>query len=313
MDLKQLSYFMLIHEHGSISKAASAAGVVQPALSSQIRKLEAEFGVPLFVRTHRGVVPTSAGDRIYQLAASITANIADAKQDLSALVEADQVGGRIKVGFPPSLARGIFSPLMTSFTNDFPNVKVTMMEAFSGTLTEWVIDGRIDFAIGAVPLDVAGLRQRKIYTDNIVLISGQPIAGKQLEPCRLDNIPGLKLILPSEAHSFGAVVRKYLEEGRIVADSTVEVDGASGGIALARSTDWAGLCPFCAVHGDLRRNQIYVNPIAAPELKWDLYLLYDEKRPLTAAAHRFIAMVERELAELKKVWTELSRTSSEAI
>jgi LysR family transcriptional regulator, nitrogen assimilation regulatory protein len=306
MDLKQLSYFMLIYEEGSFSKAASKAGVVQPALSSQVRKLELEFGVTLFVRTSRGVEPTAAGNLLYDLASSITKSIADAKHKLADLVQSEQVGGTIKVGLPPSLARGIFSPVMTRFTADYPKVEIRMIEGFSGMLTEWVREGRIDFAIGAVPVDAGGLRQRKIHRDQIVLVSGQPLAGPQFTPCRLDRIPNLKLILPSRGNSFGEAVRELINKGEIVVKTTVEVDGTSGGLELARSTDWAGLTPFVAVHADVETNNMCVHPIVSPALSWDLFLLYDEKKPLAPAANRFIEVVERELQNIRATWAKFT-------
>lgn len=306
MDLKQISYFMLIYEEGSFSKAASKAGVVQPALSSQVRKLEAEFGVTLFVRTSRGVEPTTAGQLLYDLSVSITNGIADAKQKLAALVQSEQVSGTIKVGLPPSLSRGIFSRVITRFVADYPNVETKMVEAFSGTLTEWVQDGRVDFAIGAMPIDATGLRQRKLHREQVVLICGKPIAGPQFTPCRLNQIPELKLIVPSKGHSFGEEVLKLLASGEIVAKSTVEIDGTSGSLELARSTDWACLCPFAAVHADVEANNIYVYPIIAPTLSWDLFLLYDQKKPLAPAATRFVEVVEQELLHVRRVWEELS-------
>lgn len=306
MDLKQISYFMLIYEEGSFSKAASRAGVVQPALSSQIRKLEAEFGVTLFVRTSRGVESTAAGDLLYDLALSITKDIADAKQKLASLIQSEQVNGTIKVGLPPSLSRGIFSRVITRFVADYPNVETKMVEGFSGTLTEWVQDGRVDFAIGAVPVEATGLRQRKLHQEQVVLISGQPIAGPQFTPCYLDRIPNLKLIMTSRSHSFGEEVSRLIAEGEIVVKSTVEIDGTSGSLELARSTDWACLCPFVAVHSDVEANNIFVYPIVAPALSWDLFLLYDHKRPLTPAATRFVEVVEQELHQVRKVWAKLS-------
>lgn len=306
MDLRQISYLMLICEEGSFNKAASKAGVVQPALSAQVRKLESEFGVTLFVRTPRGVRPTAAGTLLYDLAASITKQIADAKQKLAEIVQSEQVSGPIKVGFPPSLARGIFSPVITRFSADYPNVEIKMIEGYSGTLTEWVKDGRVDFAIGAVPVESAGLRQRKIYQDQVVLISGRPLAGTQFTPCHLDQIPHLKLILPSKGNSFGEAVRRLIIEGKIVVQSTVEIDGTSGSLELARSTDWACLCPFVAVHADVSNNNIFVYPIASPALTWDLFVLYDQKKPLTPAATCFVKVVERELQRVRMVWVDLN-------
>src|SRR3954447_10680065 len=61
MTLQQLTYFLAAAEHGSFSAAADALHMAQPSLSEQIRRLEAELGVPLFARAGRGLTLTEAG------------------------------------------------------------------------------------------------------------------------------------------------------------------------------------------------------------------------------------------------------------
>src|SRR3954468_1804961 len=62
MTLQQLTYFLAAVEHGSFSAAAEALLMSQPSLSEQVRRLEAELGVPLFTRVGRGLAPTEAGE-----------------------------------------------------------------------------------------------------------------------------------------------------------------------------------------------------------------------------------------------------------
>ena len=61
MDIRQLRYFLGVVRAGSFSRAAEILGVVQPALGAQIRRLEAELGLPLLRRLPRGVVVTPPG------------------------------------------------------------------------------------------------------------------------------------------------------------------------------------------------------------------------------------------------------------
>lgn len=306
MDIKQLEYIKLIYEEKSISKAASKAGVVQPAISAQLRKLEAAIGLSLFVRTSQGVIATAAGEEVYQLAISVKKSIGQTEERLADLMEKELVTGSITVGLPPSVARGIFSDVFPKFSRLYPQVRVKLMEAYSGILTEWVKSGRVDLAIGAVPVKSSILKQRRLHTDQVVLISGEPIAGRQFTPCHLDKLPNLKLTLPSPGNSFGQTVRDLIATGEIVVANTVEIDGTSGALTLARSTDWACLCPFVAVHRDVRKHEMYIYPIKSPQLTWDLHLLFDERRPLSALASEFVRIVEEELRRIRAAWEELS-------
>ena len=75
MTLQQLTYFLAAAEHGSFSAAAESLFMAQPSLSEQIRRLEAELGVPLFVRIGRGLRLTEAG-RLFMPHAERTAEAA---------------------------------------------------------------------------------------------------------------------------------------------------------------------------------------------------------------------------------------------
>ena len=77
MHLEDMKYLISIIDNKSINKAAKELQLTQPALSTAIGKLEQELGVPLLKRSYKGVVPTEAGDRIYEEAKSILNMIAE--------------------------------------------------------------------------------------------------------------------------------------------------------------------------------------------------------------------------------------------
>lgn len=133
MDLKQISYFMWVYEEGSFSKAASKANVVQSALSMQIRRIEDEFGVLLFNRLSRGVEPTEAGRKFYERCIPIARNFALAQEELSGAGETSAISGIVRVGLPGSFNRGILSSVLLPFMERYPDVQLTISEAYTGT------------------------------------------------------------------------------------------------------------------------------------------------------------------------------------
>lgn len=298
MDLKQISYFSWVYEEGSFSAAARKANVVQPALSMQIRRLEEEFSVKLFDRTANGVKPTAAATRLYQVCLTITREIAVAKEALCACSIDDESTGPVRVGMPPAISRGIIAPVLLEFLDLYPNAEISIVEAYTGTVNELVNAGRVDFAFGTYPANYAGFMQRRIFSDSVALLSAKPLNGPSFTPCDLTQMEGLKLILPSANNSFANFVRDCTANGLIRPAKTLEIDGNVGGFEFTMSSDWALLTPFVSVSGRLYEG-LHVYPVINPIIPFDIYLVYDQRRPLSSLAYRFVDSVQKQLHRVK--------------
>lgn len=296
MDLKQLTYFTWVYDAGSFTAAAEKARVVQPTLSMQIKRLETELGVKLFERTRGGVKPTRAGALLYQHSLAIIREMAVASDAFTEIKAGEAIAGKIIAGIPPVLSRGVIGATILEFLGRYPNVDVAIKEAYTGTVVDWVREGKVDFAFGAMPASGPGLMQRLIYRDTVFLLSGKPLNGDNYTPFDLSTFRGLKVILPSPKHSFGAFVRDCIEKGSIIADGMIEIDGYVGGMELPKVSDWVSLLPFVAI-ADGNLDGLYAYPVSNPKIPFDVYLVYDQRRPLSPAALRFIDIVTRHLRE----------------
>ncbi len=305
MDLKQISYFMWVYEEGSFSKAAAKANVVQSALSMQIRRIEDEFGVLLFNRLARGVEPTPAGQKFYERCVPIARNFALAKEELAGASDLANLSGEIRVGLPGSFNRGVLQNVLLPFMDRYPDVHLTISEAYTGTLIDWVREGNVDFALGVRPSEEGGLIQKLIYRDRVVLMSGTPLNGPTFHSCDLCRVDGLKLILPAHNQSFGSLVQDYIDKGHIKAAKLIEINGTVGAFELARHSDWGVLTPFIALCRETDRSDIHIYPVSNPEIPFDLYLVYDKRRPPNLAARQFIAAIQAELRAVDQIWQSL--------
>jgi LysR family transcriptional regulator, nitrogen assimilation regulatory protein len=197
MDLRQIMYFMSAYEERSITKAARKVGLVQPALSVQIKRLEDEFGGALFVRQRGGIDPTALGISFYKLCQPIRASIAQAQQSMRDLREPGQVFGGVRCGFPPSYFKAVLGAVLSDFAERYPGVDLTVREGYGGTLRRWVADGELDFAFGSSSQAASGLADITVFEEDLALVSGRPLAGKSFTPCDIGSIADLKLMLPS--------------------------------------------------------------------------------------------------------------------
>jgi LysR family nitrogen assimilation transcriptional regulator len=145
MDLRQLKYFVQIAETGNFSRAAEVLRIAQPSLSQQIKRLEKELGVPLFVRHARGVTATEHGQQLYDHARRILQEIDDAKDALHS--QTSDPSGRVSIGLATSACRGLSMPLLRVMAERLPNVTVHLVEAMTGYLDELIQAGRLDVAL----------------------------------------------------------------------------------------------------------------------------------------------------------------------
>jgi DNA-binding transcriptional LysR family regulator len=104
MDVKRLQHLRLAVEAGSISAAAAALGLSQPALTKSIRGLEAELGVALLERRARGVVPTACGEALLRRAGPVSVLLGDALREIAALRGGPREEAAIGAGALPRFA-----------------------------------------------------------------------------------------------------------------------------------------------------------------------------------------------------------------
>jgi DNA-binding transcriptional LysR family regulator len=143
MDLRQLAHFVAVAEEQHFTQAAKRVRVAQSTISTSIRALEREFGVPLFVRTTRRVKLTDAGAALLPDARRTLA-AADAARARVAAV-AGLIAGKVSIGTGKALHVDITDGLQR-FCTEHPEIDVELLQAGSIHLLEAVGDGRLDFA-----------------------------------------------------------------------------------------------------------------------------------------------------------------------
>lgn len=142
VELRQLRYFVEIAEQGSFTKAAETLAIAQPALTTQIQKLEAEFSAQLFVRTTRGVVLTPVG-AVVREQAQRTLDAADATQRAARLA-ADAASARLLVGFSRIFPFIPIARTVRRVRRERPNIKIELREMWSSEQMDALVSGALD-------------------------------------------------------------------------------------------------------------------------------------------------------------------------
>jgi len=166
VNLRNLKYFVAIVDAGSLTAAAEAIAIAQPALSRQMRELESDLGVQLLHRTTRGVRLTPAGATLYESAHRILGEAQRVREQLTGQHHAGR--STVTLGASPTLARLLVPGVFTRCRHSSSGVELTVREAFTPVLLDWLERGKIDMAVVTNP------EPGRAFTMHALL--GEPIA-----------------------------------------------------------------------------------------------------------------------------------------
>jgi DNA-binding transcriptional LysR family regulator len=190
MELRHLRYFAAVAAHGSFSRAANNLHLTQPALSRQVKDLEEELGVPLFLRGTNAVTLTEAGELFYEEARDLLA-----RADQAILRVRGQAKQEIlRVGYGPSLTSGLMPRAIEKMQATAPRVRLELEDLSSGEMAGKVAAGQLDLVI--VPASaqelIKGFQWSELRRVSLVLVlaKAHPLARlAKIPPKRLAALP----------------------------------------------------------------------------------------------------------------------------
>jgi DNA-binding transcriptional LysR family regulator len=302
LDLRQIRSFIAVYEEGSINRAAARLHCAQPSLSLQLRNLEESLSIKLFERHARGARPTAAARRFYEHCTAILGEVKNAEQHM--LAWSREIAGALTVGLIPTVTKSVLPQVLPDYTERLPNVDIRVVEAFSGTLTDWVVSGELDFAIVTKPPRHEGLSLRALSAEPMALVSGAKSELSHLTPVSLPKLPPIKLVLPSQQHSLRGMIEDYIRVGSIAIERLLEIDGLYGALEFVHKSDWSAILPVTTVIGDIASSKFVINPIVEPATKVEYYLIHQTQRPLLHASRKLVGQLEDALKRSATKWSD---------
>ncbi|MDY2836034.1 MAG: LysR family transcriptional regulator [Candidatus Aphodomonas sp.] len=166
MNFLQLEYFLAICKAKSITRAATELFLTQSALSQQLIRLEKELNTTLFNRHGNQLTLTDAGERFYQSAQNMLFEYRNAYASIQDLNE--EGGGRLSIAVTKTKSFITLSYLLPGFKQNYPNIRVKIMEVESGHVEELILDGSVDlgFCYGQRNYPIV---YEQIYSEQILL------------------------------------------------------------------------------------------------------------------------------------------------
>ncbi|MFM9433485.1 LysR family transcriptional regulator, nitrogen assimilation regulatory protein [Janthinobacterium sp. CG_23.3] len=299
MELRQLRYFVAIADHGSLSKAALALHVAQPALTQQLRQLEEELGAQLLHRSAQGVLSTDAGKVFYEHAQAILKQVADAKSAVTQ--SATRPSGSVTLGLPHSISGALALPLLTAARAQYPEITLQLTEELTGNLAEQLKSGRVNLALlfddgQLTPFTATALVEedmRFICRADAPYLRGQ-------HAITLAQALAATLILPGQQHGVRPRIDSAARTAGLALGSVIEINS----IAILKSAILADMgatiLPVAPLQAEVERGTMRTHAIYGPPLSRTVVLCASKNIPLTnaaAAVSRLVQQVSTQLCE----------------
>jgi len=234
VDLRQLRYVVGVADESTFSAAAERLRVAQPALTRQIRALEKELGVELFVRGARRATLTAAGTASVQIARFVIDEI-DRAVDRTRMSRRG-LAGKCHIGVSAvPLLEGLVGRLLDQLGARYSAIECSIAQVEFEALWSGVADASFDIGIGiAPPPQYASLHYETQYTDVLdgaLLAADHPLA--QRASIRLDDLRGETALGVSVAvHEIAPRIQAELRRRRFQPEEMRDVAGTDAAIAL---------------------------------------------------------------------------------
>lgn len=163
MTLQQLRYIVAIDRYRNFAKAAAELDVTQPTLSAMLGKLEDELGVRLFERSNKSVCPTSIGETVIRQAESVLNSVGRIEETV--VERKGAVCGPLSMGVGPTIAPYLMPWFIKKYTDDYPDVKLTVNEMKGDAMIESLRLGKIDLGIAVSGLSAPEIEDIFFYSE----------------------------------------------------------------------------------------------------------------------------------------------------
>jgi len=246
--LSQIAAFVEVAGRRSVSRAAEALFVTQPALTARLQGLERDLGARLFVRTPRGMKLTQAGESFLPYAVRALDSLTDGRMQVNALERGG--AGRLAIGAAPAVSTYVLPGWLKRFAQSHPRVEVRVRTGHSEEMLDLVLREQVDVGL------VRALQHRDIsniplYEDRLILVVDPTHPFARSKGIRLAEISGQQLILFDRTSSYHELTSALFRRAGISPTGVMELDNIDAAKKMVEQGFGVALLPHTSVADEL--------------------------------------------------------------
>jgi LysR family transcriptional regulator, low CO2-responsive transcriptional regulator len=228
IDLRRLRILWQVVESGGVTVAAKQLAVSQSDVTFHVKQLERELGLTLLVRQGRRVVPTEAGLMVARSAQAVLNEMYSLQRAVAEFREGR--AGAIRLGASMTIGDYLLPPLVATFHEGHPDIRVTVRVDRTPTICDAVRDGDLDFGYVVISNMSEQLVTEPVYQDELVLLASPGFAARLPLPITPNALTKLPFIATPKGMQYRDFVDSWLHRFHVLSLNVVAEAGSTTGL-----------------------------------------------------------------------------------
>ncbi len=291
LTLRQLEIFLNVVREGHLTNVAKAMGLSQSAISMAIKELEKILGNPLFDRINKKLILNEMGRAFEKEITPILKKINDIEYEFKNTINK----GMIRVGASTTIVDYLMPPIICSYMNTYPEVKVALKEGNTKKIVELIKDGELDVGFIEGMVNDPEIIKTIIGVDELVVVTTDE---SLKDECFIDTIQDKKWVLREEGSGTRDVFLDYVKD---------KVDHINIFLELGHTESIKSLlinhqCLTCiskiAVTRELKDKKLFQVPLKNFECRRNFYMIYHKDKYKSELFNKFVIFTQSMIRQM---------------
>jgi DNA-binding transcriptional LysR family regulator len=295
--LNQITAFVETARRQSVSRAADALFISQPALTARLKGLEADLGAQLFVRGPRGMRLTDAGSAFLPYAVRALETLTDGRMQVNALERGG--AGRLAIGAAPAVSTYVLPALLKRFSEGYPRVSISVRTGHSEEILELVLREQVTIGLVRV-LQHPDILSAPLYEDRLVLVVDPDHRFAAEGRIRMKDLADEQLVQFDRASSYHDLMSALFVTAGVSPAGRMELDNIDAAKKMVEQGFGVALLPQTSVADELEAGTLAEVEVvdASPVRRKIVAITRRDAGPPAGQAKAFLATFEEIRDEL---------------
>jgi DNA-binding transcriptional LysR family regulator len=273
----------------SFSRAAEALHLSQPAVSHQMRQLEAALGVSLLERVGKRAFPTRAGQLLVDRAGRALEELEEAAR--SAQRHAGIVGGRVRIGTGATASIYLLPPILRRLHARYPELELIVVTGNTGDIAKGIVDNHLDVGLVTLPVSARPLAITPFCPDPLIAIAPPERSWRRRRPLTPAELAQHPLILYERGGATRSVIEEWFRRGGVAPRVVMEFGNSEAIKKLVEAGLGLSVTPAITVRTEVKARSLAALRLSPP-LERRLAIVRRKDKPVTRALELVLAALE---------------------